>query len=142
MFGQFKATCLACSLMVATGCGPQVGTVSGRVSYEGEPIPVGNVTFYGEQNQVVFAQLTETGTYSIDRVPVGKVLVTVETPNVKPFVLEPGQPPPPPGMLSPAYRLPNIPIPVRYRDRRSSGLETTVQTGEQTYDITLVAEPE
>lgn len=128
---------LFATLILACGCGEKVGSISGKVTYKDKPIPVGTVTFFAQKNRVVFAELEENGSYLVENVPVGEAEITVETPNVQPFVAAPGQPPPPPGVLSPAYTRPNIRIPDRYVDRTQSGLKLDVQEGPQTLDLAL-----
>lgn len=119
------------------GCGAQVGSVTGKVSFQGKPIPVGTVAFFGQQNRVVVSDLAEDGTYQVDQLPIGGADITVETPNVEPYSPTSGEPPPPPGVLSPAFTRPNIKIPPRYTDRQQSGLRLEIQPGQQTYDILL-----
>lgn len=120
-----------------SGCRDKVGSISGKVTFKGQPIPVGTVTYFGQKNKVVVADLSEDGSYIVDQLPVGMAAITVETPNVQPFALKPGDPPPPPGVVSSAYFLPNIRIPDHYVNRETSGLRLDVQEGPQVLDLTL-----
>jgi hypothetical protein len=142
-FGGFKPfnaprTTLLLVCLVIFGCGEKVGSVSGKVTFRDKPIPVGTVTFFGQKNRVVFAELEEDGSYIVENIPVGHADITVETPNVQPYIPGQGQPAPPPGVLSPAYTRPNIRIPDHYVDRALSGLAHDVQEGPQALDIVLV----
>ncbi len=129
------AVTLAMTSLVVCGCQPDIATVSGTVTYRDEPIPVGNVTFFAADNRVVFIPINEDGTYFLDRVPVGEVQITVETPSVQ--LPGPGEPPIPASLMTPAYKYPNVRIPAHYKDRRTSGLRLDVRPGEQTFDIRL-----
>jgi hypothetical protein len=124
------------------GCGAggkPTGTVSGTVTYKGEPLPQGQVIFFGPNNQVASASIEEGGKYTATKVPLGEVKVAVTTPpapskqaikaakDKKRF--ERGVP----------ITLPEntISIPKKYENPEQSGLSLTVKAGSQPYDIDL-----
>src|SRR5262249_16150620 len=56
----------------------RTGTVTGKVTYDGEIVPVGTITFFPEKGKPVFAEIVH-GEYKAEKVPVGPVTVTVST---------------------------------------------------------------
>jgi hypothetical protein len=150
------------SLVVAVaGCGPGRGKVSGRVLYNGAPLPGGRVTFRpaDPRQNTVSAELNERGEYEAV-LPAGEVQVSVDNRELEPRTaqgggLPPGLPalsaearkalggkgdksPPKPGGQAadrPSGRY--VMIPTRYHDVETSGLKFTVQSGDQTHNIEL-----
>jgi hypothetical protein len=74
--------CLALLLLVA-GCGGSTATVSGKVTYNGKPIPAGStITFLntdasGAATTVRDGRIDEGGTYSVSKVGVGPAKITI-----------------------------------------------------------------
>jgi prepilin-type processing-associated H-X9-DG protein len=89
----------------------QKGTVTGRVTYQGQPVPGGTIIFYTGGPEVA-AKIEADGTYTLADVPVGYAGVAVRTNNKV--------------------------VPQKYGNVTSSGLGYTVKGGKQTYDINLV----
>jgi hypothetical protein len=148
------------------GCAPAIGKVTGKVTYKGQPVPGGFVTFRpvdGRQNAVT-ATLEQDGRYSTVEIPAGEVMVTIDNRELEPRSSIPSLPPnvplspemraklgsgkaaapPPPGDGAPAtgedVRRPSgryLPIPEKYYNAESSGLKFTIKGGEQTLDIEL-----
>jgi hypothetical protein len=129
-------------LVPISGCGgggKPSGTVSGTVTYKGEPLPQGRVTFYGPNNQVASALIEEGGKYTATKVPLGEVKVAVDTPPAPSKAaikaakdkrrFERGVP-----IVLPEN---TISIPKKYENPELSGLSLTVKAGSQSYDIPL-----
>jgi hypothetical protein len=126
-----------------------MGTVSGKVTYKGRPLPSGTVTFYGPDNSVKVAQIAPDGTYIIFEAPAGSATITVATTPPLPSrellritkpPPDPTNPPRVPKLKAPAgSETANryVPIPARYRKLGESGLRYTVRRGSQTFDIHL-----
>jgi hypothetical protein len=121
-------------MLVATaGCGDSSGTVSGTVTLDGDAITFGNVVFHGE-GRVAQANIQPEGTYTATRVPLGEVVVTVQTYPLPPQVRPPDAPlekTQTPGKAR------YVPIPPNYADSKLSPLRYTVAPGAQTHDIKL-----
>jgi hypothetical protein len=148
-------------LPVVAGCGPGQGKVTGRVLYDGKPLPGGRVTFMpeGAANPVT-VMLDEQGNYEAV-LPTGEVKVSVDNHELEPRpTLPTGIPPGLPGgaaaKLKEAMRqnpqkasgavdprmhdkLPGkyVPIPKKYFDYSKSGISFTVQRGDMKHDIEL-----
>jgi hypothetical protein len=126
--------------LLAAGCGPAVGDISGKVTYKGETLGSGTVMFYGT-NSATPASIGDDGTYTAKKVPVGPMKITVETSppagggkggpaslNQGTMIVD-GQPVPPPGKY--------VEIPNKYKDAKASGLTLDVKAGKQQHDIPL-----
>jgi hypothetical protein len=150
-------------LPVVVGCGPGQGKVTGRVHYNGAPLPGGVVLFYPTQegqNPVRFV-LDEQGTYEVV-LPAGEVKVSVDNQELKPHEQIHGIPlnVPPKArqaieqqlresgkskgvagttVTTVASKLPGkyVEIPKRYYSLEFSNLQFTVQRGDQTHNIEL-----
>jgi hypothetical protein len=127
-----------------TGCGGQsTGDITGKVTYDGKPLPAGRVMFFWRGGENAYSSvIKEDGSYSLFKVPVGPVQVTVETFPPVPVGILGGMggakpdaaPTMPPG--SARY----VKIPAKYRDKIKSLLTYEVKKGAQTYDIDLKPE--
>jgi hypothetical protein len=137
---SFGALALGLLALVAVGCG-RPNRVTGRVTFDGQPLPAGAVTFLcdGGQRPVLAGRIDADGTYEIPAAPLGRARISVET--FKPT------PKPKPG-IDPQTGIddslgwedtgPYVPIPKRYGSVKTSGLEYTIVPGEQTFDIALM----
>ena len=135
------------ALVGMSGCGAPTGAVSGKVMFKGAPLKGGNVTFIpvGDDKHPVSSIISEDGGYSIDKLPVGNVKITVETSSLKPPPRAVAAYSPPAGQNPSGYQPPDpgagakhyVPIPDDYSDKDKSGLTYTVKSGSQPYDILL-----
>jgi hypothetical protein len=122
----------ALALLLVAGCGGRpMGEVSGTVTFRGEPLALGTITFISHDGSVWRANV-EDGAYRVPKVPVGpaKIMVSAHASPIPPNLVEKVQPPP-------AYRKPYVPIPDRYQDADRSGLSYTVIRGKQKHDVAL-----
>jgi hypothetical protein len=77
-FGRAAAVLTLAFALV--GCSRPVGTVSGSVSYNGKPLKGGSVTFVSQDgNTSRSADISETGTFSVDKLAAGEYKVCVDT---------------------------------------------------------------
>jgi hypothetical protein len=109
----------------------KTGSVQGKVSYKGVPLPGGTVTFHPPKGKAISGWLDKEGSYSVKGVPAGPVKVTIETKSLK--KLKGGVPKgkaPPPGTKY-------VPIPEKYASPETSGLILQVMEGKHTFDIEL-----
>jgi hypothetical protein len=119
------------------GCGDsESGSVSGQVRFNGALLPSGTVTFYGANNLSASAPIAADGGYTATKVPVGPVKVTVTTP---PPVSEGGKKAFEKMRKGATASLggETVAIPPRYGTPDQSGLELTVTSGSQVYEIDL-----
>ena len=113
------------------GCGESVGNVSGHVTYQGKPLPVGKIAFFCEGGDKPYDRAIRDGIYSIARVPLGDAGIAIITFPTTP-VSGPG------GLKSPESftdiaSLPSgryVPIPAKYHSVITSGLKITVKQGD------------
>jgi len=148
---------LVLCLLLTTGCSSK-GTVTGKVSYQGQTLKGGTVVFVPEGGGGVFrSTIAEDGAYTVAKVPPGLAKITVETKSLKPISIPGGAnkgaikstlPPDimkdaPPGtdlekmfdFEGPAKKY--VPIPDKYSDPDKSGLTYTVKSGKQEHNIDL-----
>jgi hypothetical protein len=130
--------------LLGTGCGGAKSEVSGTVTYQGKPLPLGTVTFIGADNQAVGSSAITGGKYAMAKLPAGPVKIIVTVPpysefpgrrgkHVSPEKQAPKDEEPP----SPPKRVPRVVIPEKYGNPDESGLTYTVQPGPQEHNIEL-----
>src|SRR5262249_13953259 len=113
------------------GCGTKPGSVSGKVTYQGQTLGSGLVIFVDPAGKVSQpAGISADGSYAADNVPLGRVTVCVET---FPLSGDGAGPKAPKGQP----RLRYVPIPAKYKDAKQSDLTLEVKPGANVYDIDL-----
>lgn len=125
-FARRKTVANGCGLMcvlvfvfVCFGCGPENqgpknrASLSGTVSFAGQPLPGGSISFRAVDSHVATTAIISEGKYFTDRAPLGPVLVSVETESLK---------------YGNASAL--VEIPRRYADVNTSELTVDVKPGE------------
>lgn len=123
------------------GCRLRTGEISGKVTYQGKPLPSGRISLFCEGGEKpVLSQMVSDGAYAFSQVPIGKAQVTVITFQSRHDPI-PGEPevksPPPPDIPAAPASGPYVPIPARYRMPDTSGLAVTIVGGKQTRDWEL-----
>jgi hypothetical protein len=137
------------------GCGGGKGDITGEVTYKGEPISVGRITFLSQvgNNEVKSAHIIR-GKYTITGFPAGSVRISIESfePPEKDILentkkvdisaagrMKEFMKGPPPELIEMASGPPLkfVPIPLSYANPESSNLTYEVKRGAQTFDIPL-----
>jgi len=125
-----------------------VGSISGKVTFKGQPLKGGHVTFVHSKGATV-SEIKEDGSYSVAGVPSGTAKIAVETESLNPAKMARiPRNTPPKGANSPnatANAPPDpkemakhfVAIPERYSDADKSGLTYEVKGGSQDYTIPL-----
>jgi hypothetical protein len=153
MFARLLSGMLLLGLLLS-GCsysamGPQ-GDVSGKVMYNGKPLPGGQVTFLTSKGYTFTSVIDPEGNYKL-RAGVGEARIAVDnqmlkTSNEPPrpsLTNHPGMKPPPGAKVEekksagPTITGTYVSIPEKYRSPDESGLTFTVTKGSQTHDIEL-----
>ncbi len=129
------------------------GKIKGTVTYNGQPLPAGNVTFHSESKGSYNAPLLRNGTYEVVDLPAVPMVVTVDTEFLNPNKKVPsygGKK----GQEAYMERLaaekkggaqiredadPYTKIPAKYADKTATPLKMTVKAGRQEYNIDLAA---
>jgi hypothetical protein len=118
------------TVVIATGCGESLGTVSGTVTFEGKPLPTGRVVFHPEDTSSApaFARLNTDGLYRLARakgvqgVTPGKYRVSIQSalkesdPQFLTFTRE-------------------YPIPENYANEEATPLSAEVVVGNNIFDF-------
>jgi hypothetical protein len=131
--------------LAAGGCGARTGTVRGTVTFAGEKLSAGTVTFFGSGETIKTSGIAADGSYQIDGIPAGLAIITVATSPPPEGVPVMPLPPLPrdmpvstkPTFVGPAFG-PYVDIPKKYRSPEQSGLSWAVRGGAQTHDIVLM----
>ena len=121
------------------GCGPgddvhpATVPVQGKVTYQGQPVPKGTITFQPATGQAAVGEIQTDGTYSLstfkqkDGAIPGAHKVTI--------VANTGDPTKMPS--SPGYVVPKDLVPKKYSSVLTSGLEATVSDGKRDFNFEL-----
>ncbi len=71
--------------LILVGCSRAVGSVSGKVTFQGKALKGGNVSFQSTDGHANFAAgIKEDGTYEVPNIQAGSYKVSVETASLKP----------------------------------------------------------
>ena len=120
---------LAVAVSGGLGCGsvePPTGSLSGNVTYNGQPVTAGVVTLVNDQAGMgASGELDASGRYRIESVRTGQYKVAIH------------RQPPPPESGPEVFRSWKLNIPEKYQDLESSGLSATVSEGKNTADFSL-----
>jgi hypothetical protein len=116
--------------LIVGGCGAKTGTVSGKVTYKGEPVPGGFINFLPQtgpdQGRVFSSTIDESGSYQVAGVPVGPVKIIIQDPGGRPPMNKPKEKKAPPRKY-----------PKRYGTLEGSDLTYAVVGGSQQHDVKL-----
>jgi hypothetical protein len=142
LIGLTRGGVLAAFAGQAAGCsGPQLQTVSGVVTLDGQPLPEGIVQFYGPGDRLSTARLRPDGTFvATDILPGDSIQVAVvDDPERAMSRLAPPKgrtaaPPVVQGQPAPAR---SLRIPAKYKDFKTSDLSFTISPTTPRLDIRL-----
>jgi hypothetical protein len=140
----------ALALPGLAGCGASKVIVTGKVYCNKKLVRGGDITFTSLEDQgSVSARIDEEGTYTLDKVPIGKVKISVDTERLNPRARRgsrfASQQKPPKDQGSESYRPSRedtskfvyVPIPEKYRQPNTSNLVYTVEAKNQEYDVEI-----
>jgi hypothetical protein len=119
-------------MLAVVGCGG-TGTVSGKVTLNGKPLPGGVVYVHDSEGQSRSGGITKEGTYAVSNIAPGTAKINVLTLSSMPSVRDPQG-----GGKNPLGEY--VPIPAKYMDFTTSGLGLEVKSGKQDYDIKMEGE--
>jgi hypothetical protein len=138
--GPIRALALSALLTAPTcGCGsqsehPETVPVQGKVTYHGQPVPKGTITFQPDDGQTATGEIQPDGTYRLgtfaekDGAVPGHHKVMIIANDADPTKM-PGS--------SPGYKPPKDLVPKKYSQLETSGLEATVTKEKTAYDFEL-----
>jgi hypothetical protein len=137
-------------LILSAGCSSR-GTISGKVTINDQPVHRGTITFYTlDKSWASAASIGEDGSYTIAKVPLGPVKISVVSAERNPRLgakfkarstLAPGEanaedvPPKFRNRFNPEASGPSVPK--KYNDPETSGLTYEVKPGKQEHNIDI-----
>jgi hypothetical protein len=132
-----------CLVILAVGCshGASVDTaeVTGKVTYKGQPLPGGRITFLTTGGFAHQGVIDENGNYTVNA-PRGDVLIGIDNRMLQGRSRGPGKQPilRAPGSEEPVKMKGHyVALPSKYYSPQDSGLTYNVQQGTQTKDFNL-----
>ncbi len=134
---------LAAGAMLAlAGCGESKGELEGKVTFNGQPLPGGQVIVHPSKGWTdddnaanKSSSIQPDGSYFIPNLPPGPAKVTVMTsPPFKVWINSANEPK--------EYLGKYVPIPENYKDVNKSGLSVEVKKGKTEYNIALTGTAE
>jgi hypothetical protein len=156
MIERLSVVSLLC-LVTAGGCGPSgpaLGTVSGRVTFDGQPVTIGTVRFWPQSGRPATGELDAEGYYQLktfvegDGALVGTHAVTIEAlevvgaaPQVDSLEQEMQVFSDPATARVKAQRIQWL-VPERYSSPQTSRLTATVESGENSLNFPLLSKSE
>jgi hypothetical protein len=96
-------------LLVQPVLAADTATVTGKISFNGKPLPGGKVFFHPPVGKPIEVKVNADGTYSVKNVPVGQLKISIKA----------------------------KPLPKKYASPDTSGLVYQPQKGENQFDIEL-----
>jgi hypothetical protein len=133
---------VAGAMLALAGCGESKGELEGKVTFNGQPLPGGQVVVHcskgwtDDDNAVTrSAKIESDGSYFAPNLPPGPAKVTVETTPPFKVGINPANEPK-------EYLGKYVPIPLNYKDVSKSGLTVEVKKGKMEYNIALTGTAE
>jgi hypothetical protein len=116
-------------------------TLSGTITYQGNPIEFAMITVKGTNGSPAYGKVGPDMKYRVENVPLGEVQVSVNTSaaqgDFQTKIRQQNQTALDPSASTKISAPKFVDVPQKYFDPATSGLKTTVQKGENTYDITV-----
>ncbi len=138
MRGRLRLLLVLAAPLGLVGCNSAIGTVRGKVYYNGTLLKGGTVTFVCADGRAIPTGIREDGTYVLEQVPVGNVKICVDTSSLSPKSRKGYAYEPPPGAKAPSRKSQEyVEIPGKYADPAQSGLTFAVKGGRQDHDVKL-----
>jgi hypothetical protein len=121
----------ALATVFLAGCAPATGTVQGKITVNGKPLPAGLITFHSEVgNHEVFSAPVKDGRYETGPIPAGPCKVTVIHSSV-------AKPAAGGSDLGRARTAGVVKVPEKYGRGDTSGLTFAIKSGANTFDRDL-----
>jgi hypothetical protein len=113
---------------------PKTFPVTGKVTYKGQPVPKGTITFQPDQGQAAVGEIQPDGTYQLSTFSQGDGAVAG---HHRIFVIaNTADPTKIPGS-TPGWTPPKDLVPQKYNKLETSGLEATVSEDKKEYNFDL-----
>ena len=123
MASQFKAVFGVSAMLLLIGCGEQTGSVTGKVTYQGEPVTLGSISLHMPSKGIAQdAALNRAGEFSMESpLPVGTYRVYYVPPQA--------EPPQDPNKKTLPGKVQKIIVPKKYHGLEGSDMSIEVKSG-------------
>jgi hypothetical protein len=133
---RVTACVVACLAISATGCGgTDLGKISGKVTYKGQPLPFGSIAFVSPDGGIASGTI-QNGDYLVAGAALGKTKIAIQSLPMPPS-MRPANSQSAAGDSGEAPSAIHMTIPERYAQPKESGLSYTVVAGEQSQNFNL-----
>lgn len=143
---HFTAFALVACLPWIAGCGVRESklaesgaTLTGTITYKDAPIEFAMVIVQGDNDVTTTGKVGDDGKYKVENVPLGTVKIAVNTQAGQSDFQTKSMQQNSAALDPKATKKPTLPkfvdVPQKYFDVKTSGLTTTIQKGENTFDI-------
>jgi hypothetical protein len=129
---RFLSLLTSCVIVLAAGCGSPTATVSGTISFDGNPLNSGFILFQASDGAVKTADIQPDGIYNVPELPPGPARIAINVPSPPPRGPDGVSADPPE-----AFDFEPVLIPPKYGDIETSGLTFEISHGGQVHDIAL-----
>jgi hypothetical protein len=130
-YARLALVLISLSLAASVGCGDgeNTTTVTGKISFNGQPVTSGIINFLPDGGRPLGGGINADSTFSFE-LPPGNYQVRIDSPPPYPEGWKEGQPPP---------KLPPRQVPEKYANFNSSGLTANITGNDdpQTVDFAL-----
>jgi hypothetical protein len=130
-------------VLAMAGCGGNDSTLTGQVTYQGQPVIFGAVIVHCADGIGRSSSIGPDGKYAVGNLPTGPVKITVESPELPDPAARRPRPPrsegpaETPPEYKPLDRSKWVRLPDKFADPDKSGLTTTLKRGTNRLDIPL-----
>jgi hypothetical protein len=135
-------------LVALSGCGPGIGNLSGKVTYQTKTVASGSVILIASDGVPRYCPLQQDGTFHFGNIPAGEVKLGVTSPNPVPdpeklAMSAPGAKRGGREQQDPITATPTsdpklwFPIPTTVGDPTQSNIKRTLKRGDNVYNIEL-----
>jgi len=132
-----RSCLLGAACLVLAGCGAGKGDLTGSVKLGDKPVRMGTVTVTAADGSQQSGVIQEDGTYKVSGIPAGDAKIAVTSPDPKTSKTHMRQKGKETEAAPPVDTSKWTAIPEKYTDTKTSGLATSIKSGENKFDIDL-----
>lgn len=128
------------ALAIGTSCAQKrkATTISGKITFNGQPVSVGAIYFHGEDDQVAMATINKDGSFTATDVPLGNIRVSLQVRDPGTYAKQLKESGENPMTKDPAQATLGVTnIPSKYADAKTSGLVYPITSSTTTLEVKI-----